>query len=297
MSNEQADTSVLEAEVRSQPGAWRQAAELASATTLPQAGERVMIVGCGTSLFAGQAIATWRESAGQGETDAFAGSEVPTRRRYDRVVVISRSGTTTEVLRALDALEHRSPVLALTATDPSPVVDAADDVITLDFADEVAIPQTRFPTSVIALWRAQLGHDVGALARRADAALEAPLPAALLRSRQFVFLGTGPAAGLASEASLKFRETALVWTEAYPAMELRHGPISLLGPESQVWALGPLPPGLSEEILATGAQLEVSGEDPLVELVRVHRAALALARAKDLDPDNPPRLQRSIVLG
>jgi fructoselysine-6-P-deglycase FrlB-like protein len=296
MSTEQANTSVLEAEVRSQPRTWRLAAELASQAKLPQRGERVMIVGCGTSLFAGQAIAAWRESAGEGETDAFAGSEVPLTRRYDRVAVISRSGTTTEVLRAIARLGHRCPVLALTATDPSPVIDAADDVVTLEFADETAIPQTRFPTSVMALWRAALGHDVAALADRAEVALDAALLAGLESCRQFVFLGSGPAVGLASEASLKFRETALVWTEAYPAMELRHGPISLLGPETLVWALGDLPPGLSDEVLATGAHLEAGAEDPMVELVRIHRGALALARAKRLDPDNPPRLQRSIVL-
>lgn len=296
MSTEQANPSVFETEVRSQPEAWRSAAELAGQAELPAPGRRVLILGCGTSLFAGQAIAVWRESAGQGETDAFAASEVPLGRSYDEIVLISRSGTTSELLAALDRLEHKGPVLAITATDPSPVGSAADRTVLMTFADETAIPQTRFPTSVIALWRGQLGHDIDGLSQRAEAALSASLPPTLEDCEQFVFLGTGPAVGLANEASLKFRETALVWTEAYPAMELRHGPISLLGERSLVWALGELPAGLDQEVKATGAGLEYTHEDPLVELVRIHRAALALANHKNLDPDNPPRLSRSVVL-
>jgi len=296
MSTDQAETSVFEKEMRSQPEVWGLAAELAQGAPLPARGERVLILGCGTSLFVGAAIAAWREASGNGETDVFAASEVLTGRHYDEIVLISRSGTTTELLEALKRIGHTAPVLVITATDPSPVANVADQLIVMPFADERAIPQTRFPTSVIALWRAQLGHDIEALQRSAEAQFDAPLPARLEDREQFVFLGTGPGVGLANEASLKFRETALVWTEAYPAMELRHGPISLLGERSLVWALGEIPADLADAVRSTGAALEHTGEDPLVELVRVHRAALALARHRDLDPDNPPRLHRSVVL-
>ena len=68
---------------------------------LPRPGERVAVVGCGTSWFMAQAYAAARETPGGGETDAFAASEMPSGRRYDRVVAISRSGTTTEVVRLL----------------------------------------------------------------------------------------------------------------------------------------------------------------------------------------------------
>ena len=64
-------------EIASQPEVWRRAAAVAGseAGVLPAAGERVAIVGCGTSLFMAEAWAAARELAGQGETDAFT----PTR--------------------------------------------------------------------------------------------------------------------------------------------------------------------------------------------------------------------------
>ncbi|MFD0535501.1 hypothetical protein ACFQY7_18870 [Actinomadura luteofluorescens] len=66
------------------------------------------VVGCGTSLYMAQAYAALREGAGHGETDAFAASEMPPGRRYDRVLALTRSGTTTEVLAVLDRLAARS---------------------------------------------------------------------------------------------------------------------------------------------------------------------------------------------
>ena len=82
-------------------------------------------------------------------------------RHYDLVVAISRSGTTTEVVRALDALPAGTPSLAISAVPDTPVVQAAADAVLLEFADESSIVQTRFATTVLALLRADLGHDVG----------------------------------------------------------------------------------------------------------------------------------------
>ena len=63
---------------------------------LPARGARVAVVGCGTSYSIASSYAVLREQAGQGETDAWAASEHRLTRDYDHVVVISRSGTTTE---------------------------------------------------------------------------------------------------------------------------------------------------------------------------------------------------------
>jgi len=288
----------IDAEVASQPACWLRAAGLAGSVAhlLPAPGERVAVTGCGTSWFIAQSYAALREASGQGKTDAFAASEMPVRRRYDRVVVLSRSGTTTEILQLLDRLAGAVPTVAITADAQTPVAGAADAMIALDFADEMSVVQTRFATTELALLRAHLGQDMTAVAAAGQKALAEPLPAALTGARQFTFLGTGWTYGLANEAALKLREAAGMWTESYPAMEYQHGPISVTGPGSVVWLLGPAPDGLPAEVAAAGGMAWQSGRDPLAELVLVQRLAATVARARGLDPDRPRNLTRSVIL-
>ena len=289
--------SRTEQEVASQPACWREAALLADglAGLLPASGERVAVAGCGTSWFMAQAYAAAREEAGHGETDAFAASEMPAGRHYDRVLVLSRSGTTTEIVQLLERLCGTAPTVAITAVAGTPVAQAADAVIELAFADEESVVQTRFATTELVLLRAHLGFGPGPAAAEAEQVLAAPVPPALLAARQFTFLGTGWTYGLANEAALKLREAAGMWTEAYPAMEYRHGPVSVTGQESVVWLFGPPPDGLAAEIAAAGGTAWFGG-DPLAELVRVQMLAVGLARARGLDPDRPRNLTRSVIL-
>jgi fructoselysine-6-P-deglycase FrlB-like protein len=298
MTHLRAEADSLVDEVNSQPSCWLRASQLAAEGNLPEHGSRIAFVGCGTSRYVAEAISAWREEGGFGESDAFAASEMPQRRSYDVVVAISRSGTTTEVLRLIDSLRSSTEVLTITGAESSPVAKAATRNISLSFADEESVVQTRFATSVIALWRSHFGHDIDRLADLARESLVAPLPDRLGTFKQFVFLGQGPGVGMANEAALKLREASLSWTEAYPSMELRHGPISVLEAHSLVWSLGELPVGLDQDILASGATLELARQDgdPMVELVRAQLAAIALAHLKGIDPRHPRRLSRSIVL-
>jgi fructoselysine-6-P-deglycase FrlB-like protein len=80
-------------------------------------------------------------------------------------------------------------------------------------------------------------------------------------------------------------------------MEYRHGPISIAAPGRAVWPFGPLPPGLAGQVRATGATLVDLGDlDPMASLVLAQRFAVAVAEARDLDPDGPRNLTRSVVL-
>jgi fructoselysine-6-P-deglycase FrlB-like protein len=290
--------SEIEHEIADQPRAWTLAAKLGrdDRTSLPTPGSRTCVIGCGTSYYIAAAYAAYRERAGLGETDAFPASETPAGRRYDHAVAITRSGTTSEVLTVVAALAGTVPVTAITGADGSPVTTIAPEAIVMDFADERSFVQTRFATSVLALLRAHLGQDIAPLAAAAERAIAAPQPADPADFDHFVFVGTGPGAGLASEAALKMRETGGALTEAYPAMELRHGPMSALSPRSLVWSLGTAPEGLGDEVARTGATWLESPEDPLVALVRVQRLAVANAIAKGLDPDHPRFLSRSVIL-
>ncbi|MGW1753629.1 SIS domain-containing protein [Streptomyces mirabilis] len=288
----------VEHELNSQPECWIRAAEQAKAHdgALPEAGERVAIVGCGTSFFMAQAAAALREGSGQGETDAFAASEFPESRSYDRVVALTRSGTTTEVLELLGRLRGRTRTTAITADPATPVMERADDLVVLDFADERSVVQTRFATTALTLFRAHLGLHTDDVVADARTALATPLPEGLVDCAQFTFLGRGWTVGLANEAGLKMREASLAWTEAYPAMEYRHGPISVTTAGTATWMLGEAPDGLAEQVRATGGRWVAGDLDPLAELVRAQRLAVAVAAARGLDPDRPRHLTRSVVL-
>jgi fructoselysine-6-P-deglycase FrlB-like protein len=288
----------VEDELTSQPECWARAASEAPrfVKVLPAPGERVAIVGCGTSYFMAQAAAALREGAGQGETDAFAASEFPHGRRYDRVVALTRSGTTTEVLDLLGRLKGGTPTTAITADPDTPVRAAADALAVLDFADERSVVQTRFATTALTLLRAHLGLHPDTAVTDARTAVAEPLPESLVECGQFTFLGRGWTVGLANEAGLKMREAALAWAEAYPAMEYRHGPISITTKGTATWMLGDAPDGLAEQVRGTGALWIAGALDPLAELVRVHRLAVAVAASRGLDPDTPRHLTRSVIL-
>jgi fructoselysine-6-P-deglycase FrlB-like protein len=145
--------------------------------------------------------------------------------------------------------------------------------------------------------RAQLGEDVSAAIADAEDALSRPVQAEWITAGQFTFLGRGWTCGLANEAALKMREASQSWTESYPAMEYRHGPISIAAPGRVTWMFGAAPDGLREDVEATGAGFVQHDRDPVADLVLVQRVALARARDRGLNPDNPRHLTRSVVLG
>ncbi|MGW0905119.1 SIS domain-containing protein [Streptomyces sp. NPDC002853] len=290
--------SLTSQEIDSQPQCWeyalKQLPEYAQA--LPDKGERVAVIGCGTSLFMAQAYAHLREDLGHGPTDAFPASAARLHRPYDRILALTRSGTTTEILTALGAARSSARVTTITAVPRSPAARAADDVIILDHADERSVVQTRYPTTQLVLLLAHLGHAADRALTDVATALSAPLDPRLVAAEQLTFLGDGWHAGLAHEAALKVREAAARWTESYPVMEYRHGPIAVAGPGRAVWSLCPLPAELTARIEATGAYLRCSELDPLAELVLAQRLAVRLAEDAGRDPDRPAHLTRSVVL-
>jgi fructoselysine-6-P-deglycase FrlB-like protein len=138
----------------------------------------------------------------------------------------------------------------------------------------------------------------------AEFAVRAPLPLDPATVEQVTFVGRGWTIGLAQEAALKCREAARFWTEAYPAMDFRHGPISIAAPDRAVWAFGVIPDGLVADVEATGAAfvhtrfngVDHEPLDPVADLILAQRFAVALARHRGLDPDHPRNLTRSVIL-
>ncbi len=284
-------------ELASQPDTWQRAAEMtAEQALLPRDGERVAIVGCGTSWFVGQAYASAREQGGHGETDAFTATEAPLDRGYDVVILLTRSGTTSEILALAEELKGRVRLVGITGDPTSPLPGLVDDVIEMPFADERSVVQTRFATTALALLRASIGEDLSGAIADARAVLAENLDDELVDADQYTFLGTGYSFGLANEAALKMRESSQSWTESYYAMEYRHGPIAIAAPGRVTWALGAVPEGIDGDVAKTGARFEHRDIDAMADLVRVHRVALERARRRGLNPDEPRNLTRSVIL-
>ena len=285
-------------EIVSQPECWAKAMELAASAgpALPAPGARVAAIGCGSSLNVARCYAALREAAGQGETDAFPASEAPATRSYDHLVYVSRTGTTTEVLDALRCAPRDVRTTAIAADPGSPLVLQTRAAVLLDFAGERSVVSSRFITSAIVLLRAHLGTDLRALPGAAARELARPLPPGLAERSEFTFLGRGWAAAVADEAALKLREASRTWAESYPALEYRHGPISVSDENTVVWALGQVPLSLLADARRTGATVIASDADPLVGLTGAQRLAAQLAERRGIDPDQPRALSRSVIL-
>lgn len=288
----------MERELVSQPEMWRRAiAQQQSEDLLPTKGDKVAVVGCGTSWFMAEAYAAAREAAGHGITDSFAASEARIATRdYDVLVAITRSGTTSEVLQLLTELDGSLRTVALIGDTSSPIVQQVDAVVELPYADEQSVVQTRFATTALAYLLSSVGEDLEPAIAQAQQLVNSATPQELLDAEQFTFLGRGLSVGLAHEAALKMREAVQGWTEAYPAMDYRHGPISIAAPNRVTWMLGAQPEGLDADVTRTGAIYVNEDRHPLADLACIHRVTLDRARARNLDPDSPRNLTRSVIL-
>lgn len=299
---------------------------LASAT-------RIVVTGAGSSLYISQVAAYAMraycrlpaEAAPLSEVLLRPGAVVDTGDPAEQpVMVVSRSGSTTEALEVIKAARGRGQyTLAITCRPDSPMAELADDVLAVPEGDEEAIVMTRSFVSQTSLLM-RLGAHSGdpAFAADLDRLPELWVETAPFVERAFelaatdpsrvVVLGGGGAFGLANEAVLKMTETSQVPAAAYHPLEFRHGPISVCEPGMLVVAiLG----GESEseerrvvdEAAGLGAATWVLGSDgpgagigetarlPLVLYV-LQALALGLAVARGKDPEEPRHLDQVVVI-
>lgn len=281
-------------EIASQPAMWSRAQrQVADEVPLPETGRPVLFLGCGTSYYIGESYSRLRTHLGLGRSRAAVPSELSHVDSDETIVVLSRSGTTGDVIDAARRLRSGHRVIGISGTPGTELGELCHDVIDLSYADERSIVQTRFATTAFTLLRASLVTGEDFLISQAQQALARPLPAAA--PDHIVFLGTGFSLGLAHEAALKCLESSGRWAEAYAVLEYQHGPISAAGPGTWVWPLVPIPADLAKAVAATGARLITPTLDPQAELVAVHRVAVEMAFAAGRNPDVPPHLSRSVV--
>lgn len=290
--------SITRDELTSQPEIWAQALALPDEVLalLPADGEKVLVVGCGTSYYVGDSYAYLRNDAGRGRTRAAIPSELTWVDDDEHIVVISRSGTTADVIEVVERLRATHRITAILGDIATPLGElCAERTVHLGFADERSIVQTRFATTVLTTLRRSIHAIDEAVVADARIALGLDYPMAPADIRHVVFLGHRWSVGIAHEAALKLRESAGAWTEAYPVWEYQHGPISCAGPASVVWVLGEVPDVVADDIRATGATLFAPALDPQASLVLAHRLGVELALLAGRNPDRPPFLNRSVL--
>ena len=251
-------------EIMSQPDVWMEALaaydaqdQLLQSWLESDAFDHVIVTGCGSTYYLALTAARLLRSAGR-HALACPASElllhshsicIPSQRYL--LLCISRSGTTTETVRAQAHFKAkvRGPVAAVTCDSGSPLASESDLAIAIDAAQERSVAQTRSFSSMLVVLQQLVatvaGHDHGAtrplpdvcrhlLARYDDLARSLGENSAI---KKFFFLGSDALYGIACEAMLKMKEMSLSYSEAYHTLEFRHGPMSMVGEDSLVIGL------------------------------------------------------------
>jgi glutamine---fructose-6-phosphate transaminase (isomerizing) len=294
-------------EILSQPAAWLETTQRFERNgKLPgilenfSAGEPWLFVACGSSYYLSRTIAAqWAKlfqtacTAVPASELLFAPREVMQRTGARQVVLVSRSGKTTEVLRAAEWLKANTAVrtLGVTCSENSALAETCTHLLTLPWADEKSMVMTRSFTSILLLFErlgAKFAGDAG-LASALDVmpektaawlAANADKIRAFGTKRRFadhVFLGQGAHYWLAQEAALKMTEMSSSYAQAYHTLEFRHGPKSIASKATLITFL--LSDAAAEEESSLIGEVKQLGA---ATLVVANRATPALRRDSDL---------------
>ncbi|MBD7908226.1 SIS domain-containing protein [Sporosarcina gallistercoris] len=218
--------------------------------------DQVLFTGCGTSFYLASSAAKIYQSVTGQLTAAVPASElflhestliVPGKKYL--IVGISRSGTTSEIILALEHVKGKSDIqtLAVTCNSGTPMEDLADQVIALDHISEKSVVMTQSFTNMLfalQLYSAKQANSVEDLEqlKRVPAIVQEALSdennvkslADDHSKQRFIFLGSGSYNGLAKEATLKLKEMTQTECESYSSLEFRHGPISIVDESTAV---------------------------------------------------------------
>jgi glucosamine--fructose-6-phosphate aminotransferase (isomerizing) len=337
-------------EIISQPNVWAETIHtfMASQAHLKQAWtecdpKQLLFTGCGSTYYLAQTAAALFQSLTGIAARAYPASEIALfapqlliNPEQTLMVAISRSGTTTETLAAVEKFRQLGgqAVWAIACYPQADLVQAANLALVAEAAQEQSMAQTRSFASMLILAQALAatiaGEDISVLARlpqlvRSLIEQAGPLAETLgyeAGLKQFFFLGSGPQYGLACEAMLKMKEMSISHSEAFHFLEFRHGPKSLIDeqslvvgllspaafiPESQVLsempalggqtlALNPLPDRIEAQWSVNLASDLPTWARLALYLPPLQLLAYHRAISKALDPDTPRHLSAVVFL-
>ncbi len=326
-------------EIKTQTEAWAQALDLTCTASLPKAAdyEQVLFTGCGSTYYLSLAAAAMYQELTGRPARAVPGSELllntPTvlTNATTLLVAVSRSGTTTETVKAAQKFkdEKRGDVLVITNYDEV-LSRSADFNIVIDKGQEESVAQTRSFASMFVAASAFCARMAG----RNDlieAMSQLPVIGNLVIGKyesfakkigenlgfdSFYFLGSGSRYGLACEVNLKMKEMTLTHSEPFHVLEFRHGPMSMVNQKavvlgllsdanriheakvlSEMKALGgtviSLGEGDADVVFESGVAESVRGVLylPVLQLMSYYRSL-----AKGLNPDRPSNLTAVVKL-
>jgi len=251
-------------EILSQPRIWsetethlREAKLLEKFADLFSPRSPWLFVGCGSSYYLSRLIAAlWTKhfyipATGVPASELlFAPEETLRRLGAEQVVLMSRSGETTEVLRAAELLQkhHTVQTLGVTCNPKSPLEELCTHSFKLTWADEKSTVMTRSFTAILLAFQrlalqfvgdSQFSGALDQLPQRGQEWLDIHAKkiqefAATKKFADYVFLGQGVHYWLAQEAGLKVTEMSSSYAQVYHSLEFRHGPRSIAGPNTLI---------------------------------------------------------------
>ncbi|OGN98254.1 MAG: SIS domain-containing protein [Chloroflexi bacterium RBG_13_50_21] len=331
-------------EIYSQPDAWQAAltvlAENLSAirSINPLQVNQVIFTGCGSTYYLAMAAASLTQQLTHCPARGLPASELwlypdtayPTGQTL--LIAISRSGETTETLRACESFlaDHRGTLLTLSCYPEMPLAGMGAFNLVLPSGQEHSVAQTRafstlyLATTALAVIWAERGDLFASLNELPNSCLRmlekySSLAADLaqdLSLERFYFLGSGPRYGLACELSLKMKEMSLSHSEPFHFLEFRHGPKSMVTPSTLLLGLrSTINASYEEAVLADVRKLgghtlvmgeteaEVSFESRLDEAICNvlylpfgQMFAFERAMAKGLNPDHPANIESVVKI-
>ncbi|MDX5517627.1 MULTISPECIES: glutamine--fructose-6-phosphate transaminase (isomerizing) [Stenotrophomonas] len=316
--------------------------------------EGVQILACGTSYYAGLTARYWIESIAGLPCSVEIASEYRYRAAYANpkhlIVTISQSGETLDTMEALKYAKSLGHLHTLSICNvPESAIPRASELVCYTRAGaEIGVASTKaFTTQLAALF--QLTMVLGKLHGRIDAAQEADyleqlrfLPGSVqhalnlepqiaawaerfARKANALFLGRGLHYPIALEGALKLKEISYIHAEAYPAGELKHGPLALVDEDMPVVVIAPNDSLLEkvksnmQEVRARGGELFVFADQdsnfvasegvhvirtprhagvlsPIVHTLPVQLLAYHTALARGTDVDKPRNLAKSVTV-
>lgn len=315
--------------------------------------QAVQIIACGTSYHAGLVARHWLEALAGVPCQVEVASEFRYRRSValpgTLVVTLSQSGETADTLAAIKHLpkDYALAKLAICNVDHSAIVRASDLVFLTQAGPEIGVASTKaFTTQLAALMvlmaciarrqpKSMLDEGlVNKAIAELPSAVEATiaqdakiktLAASFIQRDHALFLGRGVYHPIAMEGALKLKEISYIHAEAYPAGELKHGPLALVDDKMPIVAVAPKDDLLDklksnlEEVRARGGQLFVFADQavayqsgpgvtvidvpsvselagPIVYTVVLQLLSYHVAVAKGTDVDKPRNLAKSVTV-